>query len=66
MLSKRLLAPVSAVMLLLLTGCATTMGSGGTKAACSSFTPIGWSSKDTTETIREIKAHNAAWKAVCK
>lgn len=33
--------------------------------ACASFQPITWSSKDTPQTIREAKAHNAAGKAVC-
>lgn len=32
---------------------------------CSAFVPILWSSKDTKETIIQIKAHNAAWAALC-
>ena len=52
--------------LLILQGCATTTGSAGTDVvACSTFEPIRWSAKDTDETIRRVKEHNAAWKAVC-
>ena len=44
----------------------TTTGSAATDAvACSAFDPIRWSAKDTDETIRQVKGHNAAWKAVC-
>jgi hypothetical protein len=52
--------------LLILPGCATTTASVGTDAvACSAFEPIRWSKKDTDGTIRQIKGHNAAWKATC-
>jgi hypothetical protein len=33
---------------------------------CKIFAPIGWSSKDTDQTILEVKTHNAAWKRTCK
>jgi hypothetical protein len=33
--------------------------------ACSTFEPILWSKTDTDETIRQVKGHNAARKAVC-
>lgn len=50
----------------ILPGCATTMASVGTDAvACSAFEPIRWSARDTEETIRQVKEHNAAWEAVC-
>lgn len=56
-------------LLLILQGCATTTGSVGTDALasspCSAFEPIRWSAKDTDETIRQVKEHNAAWKAIC-
>jgi hypothetical protein len=53
--------------LLILAGCATTTGSVGTDAvACSAFEPIRWSKRDTEETIRQVKEHNAAWAAVCR
>lgn len=57
-------------LLLILPGCATTTGSVATDALagspCSAFEPIRWSTKDTDETIRQVKGHNAAWKAVCQ
>ena len=52
--------------LLILQGCVTTTGTVATDAiACSAFEPIRWSAKDTDETIRQVKGHNAAWKAAC-
>lgn len=52
--------------LLILPGCVTTTASVGTDAvACSAFEPIQWSKKDTDKTVRQVKEHNAAWKAVC-
>jgi hypothetical protein len=52
--------------LLNLPGCATTTASVGTDAVgCSAFEPIRWSAKDTDETVRQVKEHNAAWRAVC-
>jgi hypothetical protein len=52
--------------LLILPGCVTTTGSSGTDAvACSAFEPIRWSKKDSDDSIRQVKEHNAAWKAIC-
>lgn len=52
--------------LLILAGCATTTASVGTDAiACSAFEPIRWSNKDTDDTIRQVKEHNAAWAEIC-
>jgi hypothetical protein len=52
--------------LLILAGCATTTASVGTNAvACSAFEPIRWSKKDTDNTIRQAKEHNAAWAVLC-
>lgn len=57
-----------------LTACETLTASGGTdlppevdpaKVACAVFGPISWSLRDTDGTIREVKAHNAAWRALC-
>jgi hypothetical protein len=45
------------------------MDSGGTRPAsgvCSALAPIYWSAEDTDDTIRAVKAHNAAWKALCR
>jgi hypothetical protein len=54
------------IPLLILPGCATTTVTVGTDAvACSAFEPIRWSSRDTDDTIRQAKEHNAAWVAVC-
>ena len=63
-------------------GCARTTGTGGTEAvsvpvasvptpstrptACGAFPALSWSSRDTDATIREVKAHNAARRAVCE
>lgn len=48
-------------VMLTLTGCATTTGSGArtSEAFCTAFRPIFWSASDTDETIRQAKAHNA-------
>jgi hypothetical protein len=59
-------AALPLMLLPILAGCATTMASVGTDAvACSAFEPIRWSERDTEETIRQVKGHNAAWKAIC-
>ncbi len=34
--------------------------------ACTAFEPVRYSRNDTEETKREIRAHNAAWDALCK
>jgi hypothetical protein len=34
--------------------------------ACSAFEPIRYSRNDTDDTKRQIRAHNAAWDALCK
>lgn len=34
--------------------------------SCSAFEPIRYSRTDTPETVKEIRAHNAAWDALCK
>jgi hypothetical protein len=34
--------------------------------ACQAFEPIRYSRKDTPDTIKAIRAHNAAWDALCK
>lgn len=66
MTQKLLSTPRAALaMLLVLAGCGTMTGSGGTSVACQAFEPIRWSQQDTDETIAQAKGHNAAWKAVC-
>jgi hypothetical protein len=56
----------------MLSGCATTTAIDATEpsltpttVACRLFTPLGWSRRDTDDTIRAVKAHNAAWAALC-
>lgn len=57
-------------MPILTSSCATT-GSGGTDplpgagAFCAIAKPITWSSRDTPETVLEVKAHNAVGKRLC-
>lgn len=52
---------------LIVAGCSqTTASSGVTRLTCTSFPPITWSDKDTPETVRQVKQHNAGWKAVCR
>lgn len=53
---------------LILAGCVTTTGSVATDpttAICASFRPITWSSRDTDETIKQVKAHNSVYLAIC-
>jgi hypothetical protein len=60
---------------ILLACCATTTGSGGIDegdldpvahaAFCAVARPITWSAADSAATVAEIKAHNAAGKAIC-
>lgn len=47
-----------------LAGCQTTNG-GGTDVACSSFSPITWSRKDTADTARQVRVHNATGATLC-
>ena len=60
--------PLLLTPLLILPACATT-GSAGNDALssspCAAFEPIRWSAKNTDETIRQAKEHNAAWAVVC-
>lgn len=55
--------------MLILTGCATTTGSAaiepGADTYCRIAKPITWSAADSDQTIREVKAHNAAFVALC-
>lgn len=56
----------------ILTSCAGLTGSGatepplpGAESFCAIAKPITWSTRDTDQTVREVKAHNAAGKALC-
>lgn len=63
------LKPLAVLSMLLtaltLTGCATTTGSAVTEVACTGLEPLTWSRRDTDETIRGVKRHNAKWRAIC-
>lgn len=37
-----------------------------TDTACKAYVPIRYSRKDTPDTIRQAREHNAAWDALCK
>lgn len=62
----RLLAGI--MMLLPMAGC-WTLGSGTKPApidtSCGAFTALTYSSRDTPETIDEIRAHNRVYDALC-
>ena len=57
-----------------LTGCQTARPPTATVAieeraegwACLAFRPVSWSTRDTPETVEQIRGHNAVWDAVCK
>jgi hypothetical protein len=55
---------------LLLAACQTTPTSGiktsVVDTSCAVFEPIRASRSDTAETRDQVKAHNAAWDAICK
>lgn len=65
----RAIAPL--FVMLTLTSCAARTDSVATEPItgaenfCRIAKPITWSSRDTDETIREVKAHNAAGVALC-
>lgn len=52
-------------LMLILSACVTTTGSGGTETYCKVVEPIGWSVEDTDETIAQVKSHNAVWVELC-
>lgn len=47
-----------------LSGCARDMAAAF--VYCQVEKPISWTKADTDQTIREVKAHNAVWKSLCK
>lgn len=69
---RMMLALASVTASGLLAGCATlTTAFGATEAidtkevACAAFKPITWSTRDTDETIAEVREHNAAYAELC-
>ena len=61
---KKLMTCAALFSLSLLTGCAT--GTQGIDGSCRVFKPISNSSKDTSQTRREVIAHNKVYGAICK
>jgi len=67
----RKLRPLGLMLMLLtpMAGCTTMMGfsvpTNFIDTSCQAFKPIHWSKSDTAQTIKEVKAHNAAFKAIC-
>lgn len=62
-----LLVALLALVMPILAGCMTTTATGGrTDVSCAAFEPLHWSRRDTDETIRQAKEHNAAWDALCR
>lgn len=55
-------------LVLLLVGCgAQPVVDGSGRVACQAFRPITYSaSKDTPETVEQIRGHNAAYKSLCQ
>ncbi len=54
-------------LLLVLTGCSKVMGTAETNlSACSVWRDISWSSKDTPQTITEVKVNNARREGYCE
>jgi hypothetical protein len=53
-------------LMCLLTGCSTLTGTVETnKSVCAVWKDISWSSKDTTQTILEVKVNNARREGYC-
>jgi hypothetical protein len=48
-------------------GACTTMTASveTSRVACQAFEPITWSTRDTDETVRGVKAHNAVYQELC-
>ena len=65
--SKLLAVPTMLVIVSMLAACQTTTNTGATRTAvCSIFPNITWSSRDTAETIAQVRRHNAGRDEYCK
>ena len=58
------------MLLVALTRCQTTGSSekikpDAVRVACESFEPIYWRERDSLETIKAVKEHNAVYRALC-
>ncbi len=69
MLYARLMRPVRLSALILpamLAGCGSTTNLSGPDASfCSAARAIYWSSKDTDQTLAQVREHNAVGKTLC-
>ena len=59
----RLKLMIACGAILLLGACTKTTATGGIE--CLTWRPISWSQADTPQTITEVKANNARWRAFC-
>lgn len=64
--AKPLLLAGLCLSTLLVTSCLTTIPTAAINASCVWDGPISYSSRDTPDTINQIRKHNAAWRALCK
>jgi hypothetical protein len=55
----------SLAVLSMLTACQTATPSGVIDTSCLAFEPVTYSRKDTADTVRQIRQHNAAFVALC-
>lgn len=62
--AKAALKPLTLILTIPMVACQTT-DIVATDLSCDAFGPISWSRSDTTETAKQIRDHNAAWKALC-
>lgn len=69
-LAKLLIALSALVALVslssLLTGCQTMTPTVVTDTSCDAYEPITWSSKDTPETIHQVREHNKVYDELCQ
>ena len=67
-LPVRLMLVVASAVLPMLSACKMTGTSAKTEPQweCLAFQPVRWSSRDTVQTISQVKQHNAVWKELCQ
>lgn len=66
-IARKMLLPLAMLSAVTLSGCAKMTGIAATNSAvCEVWKPIGWASKDTDQTIVEVKVNNARRQGWCK
>ena len=55
---------LAGLLIIALTQC-EMIPTGATDVSCSAFSVMTFSSRDTEETIRIVRQHNAAWRSIC-